>query len=148
MPLVGQKVSQILPIYLGLIERNLLSNFSVQFRVIFCVQSYFFEYRDQRHPSTSRITLPIRSPVLSSRSLKTITINGLSSQKLILPSLHLCFLPANFPSSHDPIGLLWLMIGFSIIDRVCQILRSLSVFRKTAPAAVMKRESPIGAKSR
>jgi hypothetical protein len=45
-----------------------------------------FEYPDQRHPSTSRITFPIRYPVLSSRSFKTININGLSSEKLILPS--------------------------------------------------------------
>jgi hypothetical protein len=79
-----------------------------------------------------------RMTVRSSRSLKTIGINGLSSQKLILPSPPLHFLPANLPNSSNPVGLLWLIIKFSIIDRVCQILRSLSVFWKTAPAALMK----------
>jgi hypothetical protein len=52
-----------------------------------------------------RISFPIREPVLSSRSLKTIRIMGLSSQKLILPSPHLRFLPANFATSYDPVGL-------------------------------------------
>ena len=48
-----------------------------------CGQSYLFEYPDRRHPLTSRITFPMRSELLSSRSLKTININGLFSQKLI-----------------------------------------------------------------
>jgi hypothetical protein len=129
MPLVGQKVTQILSISVSRPERNLRTNSSVQFRVILCVQSYLFEYPDQRHPSTSRITFPIRSPPLSSRSLKTIGINGLSSQQLIFPSPRLRFLPANLPHSYNPVGLLGSMIRFSNIDPACQILRSLSVFR-------------------
>jgi hypothetical protein len=49
---------------------------------------------------------------------------------MIHPSPHLRFLPANLPNSDNPVGLLWLMMKFSISDQVCQILRSLSVFRK------------------
>jgi hypothetical protein len=64
----------------------------------------FVRISDQRHPATWRITFPIRSPILSSRSLNTISINGLSSQKLVLPSPHLCFLPANLPNSYNPVG--------------------------------------------
>jgi hypothetical protein len=37
---------------------------------------------------------------------KTIRINRLSSQKLILPSPHLRFLPTNRPNSYNPVGLL------------------------------------------
>jgi hypothetical protein len=103
--LLGQKVTQILAVYLGLIERNLLTNSSVQSRLILCVRYDFSEYPDQRHPSTSPITFPIQYRVLSSRSIKMIGIGGLSSQKLILSSPHLGFLLANFHDSYNPVGL-------------------------------------------
>jgi hypothetical protein len=87
MPLVGQKVAHILSLSLGLLDRNLVTNSSLQFRLILCAQSDLFEYPDQLPPSTARITFPIRSPGLSSPSPKKVCLNGLSSQKLILPSL-------------------------------------------------------------
>jgi hypothetical protein len=87
-------------------------------------------------------------PILSSRSLKTISINGPSSQKLILPSPHLL--------SCRPISLI-LTIQLDYCDWWSNFLSLTgcvkfwgvwAYFGKTAPAALIERESPIGAKRR
>jgi hypothetical protein len=92
--LVGQTVAQIFLIYLGVIARNLPITFLFQSRVILCVYYYFFEYRDQQHPSAAPITFPI-----------TFCMNGLSAQKLILPSPHLSLQLANFAHSYNVVRL-------------------------------------------
>jgi hypothetical protein len=99
---------------------------------------------------TGRGPLSSQSAHFLQRLLERIGMDGLSSQKLMLPSTHFGFLVATLRNCDNPIRSSCAIIRLSIIGRVCRISRNLSAFPKNCSSCVQqervtdRREARIG----